>query len=166
MLGVTVERDLARSIKKEITIEQDIQGAYDLKLHDYGPDKYLGSVHIEVADTLSVADIDKMSRRISKDILEKYGVILHTIGVYSVNTKDKEVIEVKRVITDIVFSHEGILEMHGFYLDKEEKTINFDIIIDFEVPNREEIYKEIYDEVKEKYKDYQINITLDVDISD
>jgi cation diffusion facilitator family transporter len=166
MLGVRVESDLAKSIKKEIAKEKDIQGAYDLVLNDYGPDKYLGSIHIEVSDTLSVSDIDKISRKITKNILEKYGVILHTIGVYSVNTKDKNIIEAKKEITKIVFSHKGILQMHGFYLDEEDKTISFDIIIDFKVDNREEVYKEIYDEVQNKYKDYKIDITLDIDVSD
>ena len=56
--------------------------------------------------------------------------------------------------------------MHGFYVDEQEKTISFDIIIDFNIKNREEVYKLIVDEVQEKYKDYKINITLDVDISD
>ena len=166
MLGLRVESDLSRSIKKEITKEKDVQGAYDLVLNDYGPDKYLGSVHIEVNDILSVSDIDKISRRISKNIMKKYGVILHTIGVYSVNTKDKKVIETKNEITKIVFSHKGILQMHGFYLDEEDKSISFDIIIDFKIKNREELYKEIYNEVKNKYKDYKIEITLDIDTSD
>ena len=166
MLGVRVESSLAKSIKREVIKEKDVQGAYDLVLNDYGPDKYLGSIHIEVLDTLSVAEIDKISRNISKTILKKFGVILHTIGIYSVNTKDKNVIETKSVITNIVFSHKGVLQMHGFYLDESEKTISFDIIIDFKVKNREEVYKEIYDEVKNKYKDYKIDITLDIDISD
>ena len=166
MLGVRVESSLSKSIKKEIVKEKEIQGAYDLVLNDYGPDRYLGSVHIELADTLTVADIDKLSRKISKKILEKYGVILHTIGVYSVNTKDKKVIEAKKEITKIVFSYDGILQMHGFYLNEEEKSISFDIIIDFEVKNREEVYSKIYDEVKGKYNDYKIDITLDVDSSD
>ena len=166
MLGLRVESDLSRSIKKEITKEKDVQGAYDLVLNDYGPDKYLGSVHIEVNDTLSVSDIDKISRRISKNIMKKYGVILHTIGVYSVNTKDKKVIETKQEITKIVFSHKGILQMHGFYLDEDDKSISFDIIIDFKIKNKEELYKEIYNEVKNKYKDYKIEITLDIDVSD
>ena len=166
MLGTRVESSLAKSIKREITKEKEIQGAYDLILNDYGPDKYLGSVHIEVPDILTVSDIDKISRRISKTILEKYGVILHTIGVYSVNTKDKKVMNAKKEITKIVFAHKGILQMHGFYFDDKEKHISFDIIIDFKVQNREDVYKEIYDEVQNKFKGYNIDITLDVDISD
>lgn len=166
MLGVRIESNLSKSIKKEITKEKEVQGAYDLVLNNYGPDKYLGSVHIEVADTLTVADIDKISRKITKNILEKYGVILHTIGVYSINTKDKKVIESKKEITKIVFSHKGILQMHGFYLNDKEKIISFDIIIDFKIKNREEVYKEIFDKVQQKYKNYKLDITLDVDISD
>ena len=56
--------------------------------------------------------------------------------------------------------------MHGFYLDEEDKNISFDIIIDFKVKNREEVYKEIYDEVQNKYKGYKIDINLDIDVSD
>ncbi len=166
MLGVRVESHLARSIKNEIVKEKEVQGAYDLILNDYGPDTYLGSVHIEVADTLSVADIDRISRNITDNILEKYGVVLHTIGVYSINTKDKKIMEVKKEITKIIFTHEGILQMHGFYFNEKDKRISFDIIIDFKIKNREEVYQEIYDEIQRKYKGYQIEIKLDIDVSD
>jgi len=166
MVGVRVESSLAKSIKKDIAQEPNVQGAYDLVLNDYGPDKYSGSVHIEVPDTLSAADIDKISRRITKKITEKYGVILHTIGVYSINTKDKKIIKAHKEIQDIVFSHKGVLQMHGFYLDYEDKTISFDIIVDFNIKDREKLYEKICDEIKEKYQDYTINITLDIDISD
>lgn len=166
MLGVRIESELARNIKKEIIKEEYVMGAFDLILNDYGPDKYLGSVHIEVPDTLSVSDIDKISRRITKNVAKKYGVMLHTIGVYSINTKDKKIIKIQKEIHDMVFSHKGILQMHGFYFDEEDKSISFDIIIDFKINNREELYNEIYDEIQKKYKDYKIIITLDVDISD
>ena len=166
ILGTRIESNLASSIKKEILKEKEIEGAYDLILNDYGPDKYLGSVHIEVADTLTVADIDRLSRKITKTILNNYGVILHTIGVYSINTKDENIKKAKKDISKIVFSHKGILQMHGFYIDESAKTISFDIIIDFSIKNREELYKHIYDEISDKYKDYKLNITLDVDTSD
>jgi len=166
MLGTRIESDLARKIKQEVVKEKEVQGAFDLILNNYGPDKYLGSIHIELRDTLRVSDIDRISRRISKNILEKYGVILHTIGVYSVNTMDKDILKIQKDVRKIVFNHDGIIGLHGFYVDIKEKIMSFDIIIDFKILNREEVYSMIYDEVKEKYGDYDINITLDVDISD
>jgi len=165
ILGKRVEGELVKRIKNEVLKEEEVRGAFDLILNDYGPDKYLGSIHIEVPDTLSVAELDKISRRITKNVMEKYGVILHTIGVYSINTKDKKYEKIKEEIYEIVFSHDRVLEMHGFYLDEMSKTINFDIIIDFAAKDREEIYKKIYDEINNKYPDYKINITLDIDIS-
>ncbi len=166
ILGIRIESDLARKIKKEIVKEKEVKGAFDLILNDYGPDKYLGSVHIELPDTLTVSDVDKISRRISQNVMEKYGIILHTIGVYSVNTKDKKVMEIEKNIRNIVFSYKGVLQMHGFYLNDVDKIISFDIIIDFNIKNHENIYKGIYDKIKSEYEEYQINITLDVDISD
>ena len=166
LLGARVESKLAYEIKKEVTKEKDVYGAFDLVLNNYGPDKYLGSIHIEVLDTLSVADVDKISRRISRNVMERFGVILHTIGIYSVNTKDEKAINIRNEISKIVFSHNGILQMHGFYLNEQEKSISLDIIIDFNIKNREEVYKQIFDEIQTKYKEYKIIITLDVDITD
>lgn len=161
VLGTRIEGSLTKSIKKDILKEKDVKGVFDLVLNDYGPDKYLGSVHIEVNDTLTVAHIDKISRRITKQVAEKYGVILHTIGVYSINTKDMDIIEAKKKVEKIVFSHKEILQMHGFYLDVKD-----DIIIDFEARDREKTYRDIYDAVQKEFKDYIIAITLDVDASD
>ena len=166
VLGTRAESTLTRKIKKEVAKDPDVEGAFDLVLNDYGPDKYLGSIHIEIRDTLTVAELDQISRRISKNILAKYGVILHTIGVYSVNTKDKTIAKIQQDIRDVVFSHQGVLEMHGFYLNETEKTINFDIIIDFAVEDRNKLYEHIYDEIQAKYPDYKLYITLDVDVSD
>lgn len=166
VLGTRIESSLAKSIKEEVLKEKNVKGAFDLVLNDYGPDKYLGSIHIEVEDTLSVADIDKISRRITKQVSQKYGVILHTIGVYSINTKDENIIKAKKEVEEIVFAHKEILQMHGFYLDINDKTLSFDIIIDFKAKNREKIYQEVYDSVQEKFKNYKITITLDIDSSD
>lgn len=166
MIGTRIDSSLAHAIKKEILKQEDVKGAFDLVLNNYGPDKYLGSVHIEIEDTLSVSDIDKISRRITRNIYDKFGVILHTIGIYSINTKDHDILEIRNKISKIVFSHDGILQMHGFYADIKEKTISFDIIIDFNVKERETLYKNIYDEIQGEYKDFHLSITLDVDVSD
>ena len=166
ILGTRVESKLARAIKKEILKEEQIEGVFDLILHNYGPDQYQGSVHIEVPDTMTAVEIDKISRRVSARVIKKFGVVLHTIGIYSMNTKDKEAIRIREDIKSIVFAHEAVLQFHGFYYDEAEKVISFDIIIDFAVKEREKLYCDIYDEIKAKYPDYNLNITLDVDVGD
>lgn len=166
VLGTRVESNLSKSIKREVLKENEVRGAFDLVLTDYGPSKYLGSIHVEVPDSLSVAEIDKISRNITKRVAKKFGVLLHTIGVYSINTRDKDVIAARKEVEDIVFSHEEVLQMHGFYLDTEDKTISFDIIIDFNAHNSEKIYQDIYDKIRQQFGDFKINITLDLDTSD
>ena len=166
MIGTRAESLLTKSIKKDINELPEVKGVFDLILTDYGPDKYLGSVHVEMDDTYTVGDIDRISRKISKMILAKYGVILHTIGVYSINTKDEEAIAIREDIRKIVFAHKGIIEMHGFYVDKEAKTISFDIIFDFKQENKKEIFKEICSTIQGRYSDYKLSITQDIDVSD
>ena len=166
ILETRLDSTLAKDIKKEVVNHDKVKGAFDLVLNNYGPDKYMGSIHIELEDTLSVAEVDRISRDISRDVMKKFGVMLHTVGVYSINTTDDKIINIRKEINDIVFSHDGVLQMHGFYYDEKEKNISLDIIIDFEVKDREELYKEICDEIQEKYKDFTLDITLDLDISD
>ena len=166
MLGTRIESKLAKAIKAEVLKEEKVEGAFDLILNDYGPDKYLGSVHIEVPGTLSVAELDKISRDITKRVAKKFGVILHTIGVYSMNTKDKEAIAARKSVEKIIFSHPEILQMHGFYVDKNDQTISLDIIMDFKAENHETVYRKIYDGIHSEFPDYKINITLDIDMSD
>ena len=56
ILGERADAELAREIKAAVNSYPQISGAYDLVLHNYGPDSYNGSIHIEVPDTLS-ADV-------------------------------------------------------------------------------------------------------------
>ena len=63
-------------------------------------------------------------------------------------------------------AHEGVLQMHGFYVDAENMRGSFDVIIDFAAPNRDELYSQIVEEVKGLYPAYEFVITSDRDLSD
>lgn len=90
VIGVRAESAFAKKIKREIEKEEKVLGVFDLVLNDYGPDKYLGSVHIELPGKMTVAEVDEISKRISENVEKKYGVILHTVGVYAASAKDAE----------------------------------------------------------------------------
>ena len=166
ILGSRIESSLANDIKNEIMSINKVNGVFDLLLNNYGPDKYYGSVHVELPDTLSVSEVDHISREITERIMNKFGVIIHTVGVYSINTKNIEIIKLRKEISDIVFSYDGIIQMHGFYINEKEKNIKFDIIIDYKIEDREELYNIICKEIRSKYSDYKIEVVLDFDMSD
>ena len=56
--------------------------------------------------------------------------------------------------------------MHGFYLDKQEKTIRFDLVISFDAPDRAAVHREICEKVHKLYPDYTPEIAMDTDFSE
>ncbi len=166
ILGERADAQLARDIKETINDYPEVSGAYDLVLHNYGPDAFNGSVHIEVPDTLSADDLDKLLRKIMVDVYHKHNVVLTAIGVYSVNTKDPEAAAAREAVSKIVTAHPHILQMHGFYLDKAEKTLRFDIVVSFEAKDRAQVYREISEKVQQAYPDYTLQIAMDTDFSE
>ncbi|MBO4750334.1 MAG: cation transporter [Lachnospiraceae bacterium] len=165
LLGERVDGELARTIKKTVASFDQVSGAYDLVMHNYGPDSYNGSVHIEVPDTLSAAELDKLLRKIQVKVHKEHNVILTAIGVYSYNTKDPEAVVARENVTQLVKSVPGVLQMHGFYIDHEEKTIRCDIVVTFEV-DRKATYAEACRKVQEAYPDYNLQIAMDIDFSE
>ena len=166
IIGKRISSDLSKEIKQTITSFPEVQGAYDLLLHSYGPDLLIGSVHIEVPDTMPVAELDKLEHHITEKVLAEHKVILAGISVYAVNTSNDRAAEIYGNIRRHVMSHEYILQIHGFYLDEEHKTIHFDIIIDFAAPDPRGLYDHILTETQEAYPDHKVSITLDTDVSD
>ena len=166
ILGERADAQLARDIKATVTSHPEISGAYDLVLHNYGPDSYNGSVHIEVPDTLSADDLDKLIRKVTVDVIQKHNVILTAIGVYSINTRDAEAVAARENVLGIVKSNPYVIQMHGFYLDKAEKTLRFDIVVSFDAPDRRQVYQEICEKVQQEYPDFTLQIAMDTDFSE
>ena len=166
ILGERADADLARDIRKTITGYPEVSGAYDLIMHNYGPDSYNGSVHIEVPDTLTADELDQLIRKITMDVYAKHGVILTAIGVYSINTRDPQAIEARERVRGIAMENEHVIQMHGFHIDTAEKTIRFDIIVSFDAEDRSAVYKKVCSEVQQAYPDYALQVTLDTDFSE
>ena len=166
VLGERVDAELARDIKATVNSFPEISGAYDLIIHNYGPDAYNGSVHIEVPDTLNADELDQLIRNVTMEVYHRHNVILTAVGVYSVNTRDPEAIAARSRVTEIVLTRPEVLQMHGFYVDNAAKTMRFDIIVSFDAKDRHEVYREIYADVQKAFPGYSLQIGLDTDFSE
>ena len=165
IVGHRPEAEVTKKIKKLISEEKDVRGAYDVIIYDFGPDKLYASCHMEVPDTMNVAELDKLTRKIEAKVFKEMGVVLTAIGVYSYNTSQDEAAVMRDNIIRTIIAKDHVLQVHGFYVDMEEKTIRFDAVLSFDVDPKEEI-KKIKEEVENMYKGYKVNVVADIDLSD
>ncbi len=166
ILGERNDAELARSIRKTVTSFPDVRGAYDLVLNNYGPDTWNGSIHIEVPDTYSADQLDQLIREITMKVLQEHHVILTAVGVYSINTRDEEVIAAHKKVREIVFSHEHVKQLHGFYLLKDQQAMRFDVVISFDAKDRRAVYEEVVADVQKAFPDYTLQVAMDTDFSE
>ena len=166
ILGERNDAELAKSIRQTVESFPEVQGAYDLVLNNYGPDVWNGSIHIEVPDTYSADQLDQLIREITMAVLRENDVLLTAIGVYSANTKDEEVIRAKQKVREIVFAHEHVRQMHGFYLLSEQKTMRFDIVISFDAKDRRAVFSDVVSDVQKAFPEFILQVAMDTDFSE
>ena len=164
MLGERADKELSQKLKNRITSFEQVQGAYDLNMHNYGPSKIVASIHIQVRNDMTAEEIHILTREIEYAIFEEFGIAL-TIGIYAANDTG-EFGEIKKALGTILKEYASVLQVHGFYVDKAKSNVYFDLILDFEEENKEKIKNEIIQKLGEKYPNYHYNVILDSDISD
>ena len=164
LLGKRLDHETAEAIKKTICEEPEVEGAYDLFLNNYGPERVIGSVHVEVPDTMTAAEIDQLERRLAGKVFEKHNIVMTAIGIYAVNTTDDRIAEMRTRLTRMIMSHDGILQVHGFTVNEETKTIQFDVIVDYARNDRKAIFDHIAQEAAEMYPEYKLKLVMDIDI--
>ena len=166
LLGERADAELGRAIKATILSFPEVRGAYDLVLNNYGPDNFNGSIHIEVPDTFTALELDELIREITLKVYKEHHVILTAIGVYSVNTGDNAAAQMREKVYAAASAHQYVLEVHGFYVNEEKKSIRFDLVISFDAPDRRAVVREVYDEVHAMYPDYALQIAQDTDFTE
>lgn len=165
IIGQRSDAEITASLRKLICEDEDVRGAYDITLYNYGPNKNYGTVHIELPDTMTVDDVDRITRRIQINVFQKTGVILTGVGVYSYNTTNDEAARIRNALQKAVLSNEWAMQMHGFYADTENKTLRYDVVVSFDI-DREQAQSILSELTHKMYPDYAASIVLDTDTSD
>ena len=166
ILGERVDSDLSRRIKQAICEIDGVYGAYDLLIHDYGTGRSYASVNIDVLDTLSVVEVDDISREVRRLVGQRFRIYVSSVGIFPINTKDKYTVEVRNNIKAMMLMNDHIRQIHGFRIDEKAKEITFDVVIDFSVKDQNALRRRIIKELKRVYPDYHFVISIDLDFSD
>lgn len=166
ILGASVDVELVKNIKSTISKIDGVEGAYDLVLHNYGPEMYMGSVHIAVEDTMTIDEFDNLSRRVNDEIFNTFGVGLSAIGLYCVSTKKEETIAIRKRVQTLACEDSLVRSMHGFFVDTKTKKMRFDLVISFDSKDRKKTYAEAVSRISKEYPGYEILAGMDIDYNE
>lgn len=165
ILGQRADIALSRAIKEAVAAHPGALGAYDLILHNYGPEKMIGSVHVGVYDTMTARELHKLTRDIQLDIAEQFNIFL-TVGFYAVNTANDNAAAVQKAAYEYALAQPYVLKVHGFYMDPARQLISFDVVIDFQAKDSVAIRDHIAGHLQRRYPPYTFSINIDRDFSD
>lgn len=167
IIGMRPDAALSTLIYNIVKEDPDAEGVYDLIIHNYGPDRFVGSFHTEVLDTTSAIEIDTMTRRLSTEIYKQTSgkIIIAAIGIYARNTTDNRIVKMRTEVTEMALAHEGVLQVHGFIADIENQFMAFDTVIEFGYDGKQ-IVHDIIHEVEAAYPNMNVSVLLDRDTSD
>ncbi len=165
ILGERADKEVTLKIKRLLNEEPEVHGAYDLIIYNYGPEKNLASVHLELPDSMTVLEVDRLTRRVEQKGYKETKVLLAGVGVYAYNTGNTEAARIQNNVRKIVMEKEWAHQFHGFYLDTTNKIMNFDVVMNFDILPEEGVGI-LLKELKAAYPEYNIKIAPDVDVSD
>ncbi|MCR4747131.1 MAG: cation diffusion facilitator family transporter [Clostridiales bacterium] len=162
LVGERPDIELADKIKDEILATEGVLGAFDLILHNYGPNVFIGDVNLELDEKMTIDEAYVRLKPLNVKILREYGVFMY-FGIYSVNTTDEEIAEMREFVYKLVDDIDDILQIHAFYVNKERKFMSFDVVYDFDCKDQYAVQKHLRSAIHEKYPEYRVEMVPDKD---
>lgn len=165
LLGARLPQDLVHDIKKEVLDFKGVHGVYDIILHNYGPEVLIGSLHISVDDTMDAYQIHGLTRKISDVMYMRHGIIL-TVGVYAISTGAHKRAELQSAVMQAIGSHDGVVQVHGFYYYEDENRVSVDVVPDISIHDEKGFCKQLTDMLSSVLPNVEISIVIDHNYSD
>ena len=130
LLGQAPDPALVQKIRDMVLSSDGILGVHDLLVHNYGPNRYLASLHAEVpADADILASHDRIDR-IEREIEERLGVRT-VIHMDPVQTDSPRVAELHRLTAEVLHTIDPQLTFHDFRIVDGPSHTNliFDVLV-------------------------------------
>ncbi len=133
LLGEAPDENLIRQIEQRIKKFDGVYGIHDLNVHNYGPDKYYASVHVEVDSAVDVMESHELMDKIERDFKENTDIVLVT-HLDPVVIGDPILDSYKAEIQHIVESLDEHFSIHDFRMVKGPTLTNliFDVAVHYD----------------------------------
>lgn len=164
LLGEAIDKDIYSQIIRTVNEYEDVIGAHDLIIHNYGPQKAMATLHVEFPNTITIEDAHTIVDKIESDILRDMGIHI-VIHVDPVDVLDEEYTTIREKVIAIVKSLEDKASIHDFRIvrERDEVRLIFDMVLPFHYKQVDSdlLVGKISEKVKEIDITYRCNITTE-----
>lgn len=164
LLGEAIDNELAEKIKSIAISYDGVIGVHDILVHNYGPNKSIASLHVEVPNNIDINVSHEMIDLIEKRIQDELNIFL-TIHMDPVNLDDKRIEVIVKTIKNVLSQYSSDLETHDHRIVDGENNINiiFDLVIpyDFSSENEANLIRHIKNDIMSLDKRYKCIINIE-----
>lgn len=139
LIGRPPSKELVEEMKNKIMSYDHVSGIHDLIMHNYGPDHFFATVHVEIPADIDVMVGHDIIDNIENDIKKEMGIDL-TIHYDPLVVNNERVTELREMTEEIVKGISSDLSIHDFRVVDGPMHTNliFDVVLPYgfkEKPN-------------------------------
>lgn len=160
ILGQAGEKELAKDLYKMIRSEPIILNAADMMLHNYGPDRYSGSVNVEIDHDKSVGEVYAALHALQLKIMHEHNIVM-VFGIYAVDLDHADAKELRKCIGSFVRTQEHVTSFHALYIDPKNQDIYVDLVVDYELTDWDALRAEFTQYMAQKYPGRRLELVIE-----
>lgn len=129
LLGEAPDKGLVKSIEDGVLEAQYVSGVHDLIIHNYGPSRFMATIHAEVPCDVPILSVHESIDRAEKELSKKLGIIL-VIHMDPLNNDDETVKNARALVMDVLAGFPQAVSIHDFRAVGDEHYMNliFDVV--------------------------------------
>ena len=152
LIGQPPTKETVKELEDKILSYEHVTGVHDLMLHNYGPERFFGSIHVELPSDLDVMIGHDITDVIEQDIYNEMGIQL-TVHYDPIDTNNERVMELRELSETIIKAMDERFMLHDFRI--VEGPTHTNIIFDMVVPYKygkgnDELIAEFTNKLREK----------------
>ncbi|MDD6175432.1 MAG: cation diffusion facilitator family transporter [Firmicutes bacterium] len=163
LLGQAPDADLVRCIREKVLSYDGIIGVHDMLVHNYGPNRWLASLHAEVSAGEDILKSHDLIDTIERDLEHELNV--HTvIHMDPVETDNERVTELREMVQRIIQGIDPQLSFHDFRIVDGPSHTNliFDLLVPYGLlDKRKKLEEEIEQQIQAVDERYFAVMTVD-----
>ena len=164
LIGEAVPQETFDEITKFVESYDGIVGTHDLLVHNYGPGRSMASIHAEVPNDVNIEVSHEIIDRIERDARKYLGIYL-LIHMDPIETKDQDVLQIRKKVEQIVAETDPGTSIHDFRMVPGEHQINliFDMVMPHGYDKEEEnaLLHLVMEKIRHLDERYQCVITME-----